>query len=214
MDDTLNMRITSYWQRLKYEANVFVMDHGMFRALYWNKTEIAPGVHRSNYPTEARIRRLKRQGIDTILSLRGDFDGPFNALERDACALHGITLHFAPLGAREAPTADRIRLLMEKFTFIERPFLMHCKSGADRAGLASAIYLIAIEGKSVAEAKKMLSIRFIHFKWTKTGILDMFLDLYEARLEKGAIGFQDWVEQEYDPDALTKMFATRRFTNR
>lgn len=60
----------------------------------------------------------------------------------------------------------------------------------------------------------MLSIRFIHFKWTKTGILDMFLDLYEARLEKGAIGFQDWVEQEYDPDALTKMFATRRFTNR
>jgi len=208
------MRITSLWQRLKYEVIVFVMDHGMFRALYWNKTEIAPGVHRSNYPTHARIRRFKRQGIETILSLRGDFDGPFNALERDACARHGITLHYAPLGAREAPTAARIRLLLEKFNVIDRPFLMHCKSGADRAGLASAIYLIAIEGKSVAEAKKMLSVRFIHFKWTKTGILDLFLDLYQARLEKGEIAFQDWVEQEYDPDQLTQMFAKRRSTNR
>ena len=91
---------------------------------------------------------------------------------------------------------------------------MHCKSGADRASLASAIYLIAIEGKSVAEARQMFSIRFIHFKWTKTGILDMFLDMYEERLERGPIAFQDWVAHEYDPEALTQRFAKRRVTNR
>ena len=87
---------------------------------------------------------------------------------------------------------------------------MHCKSGVDRAILASAIYLIAIEGKSVAEARQMFSLRFIHFKWTKTGILDMFLDMYEERLTQGPITFQDLVAHEYDPEALTQRYTQRR----
>ena len=193
---------------------MFFIDHGMFRALYWNKAQIAPGVYRSNYPTSARIKRLKRQGVNTILSLRGQFDGAFNALERDACERHDVMLTFVPLGAREAPKARRILDLLNTFQEIDRPFLMHCKSGADRASLASAIYLIAIEGKSVAEARQMFSIRFIHLKWTKTGILDMFLDMYEERLEKGPIAFQDWVAHEYDPETLTQRFAKRRITSR
>ena len=210
----MSARINSIWQRLKYEAHVFFIDHGMFRALYWNKAQIAPGVYRSNYPTSPRIKRLKRQGVNTILSLRGQFDGAFNALERDACERHDVMLTFVPLGAREAPKARRILDLLKTFQEIDRPFLMHCKSGADRASLASAIYLIAIEGKSVAEARQMFSIRFIHFKWTKTGILDMFLDMYEERLEHGPIVFQDWVAHEYDPEALTQRFAKRRITSR
>ena len=152
--------------------------------------------------------------MNTILSLRGQFDGAFNALERDACERHDVMLTFAPLGAREAPKARRILDLLKTFQEIDRPFLIHCKSGADRASLASAIYLIAIEGKSVAEVRQMFSIRFIHFKWTKTGILDMFLDMYEERLGQGSIAFQDWVAHEYDPEALTQRFVKRRITNR
>ena len=210
----MSARINSIWQRLKYEAHVFFIDHGMFRALYWNKAQIAPSVYRSNYPTSARIKRLKRQGVNTILSLRGQFDNAFNALERDACERHDVTLTFVPLGAREAPKARRILDLLKTFQEIDRPFLMHCKSGADRASLASAIYLIAMEGKSVAEARQMFSVRFIHFKWTKTGILDMFLDMYEERLEQGPVAFKDWVAHEYDPEALTQRFAKRRITSR
>ena len=210
----MSARINSIWQRLKYEAHVFFIDHGMFRALYCNKAQIAPGVYRSNYPTSAQIMRLKRQGVNTILSLRGQFDGAFNALERDACERHGVALMFVSLGAREAPKARQILDLLKTFKEIDLPFLMHCKSGADRASLASAIYLIAVEGKSVAEARQMFSIRFIHFKWTKTGILDMFLDMYEERLTQGPIAFQDWVTHEYDPEALTQRFAKRRITSR
>ena len=32
----MSARINSIWQRLKYEAHVFFIDHGMFRALYRN----------------------------------------------------------------------------------------------------------------------------------------------------------------------------------
>ena len=66
----------------------------------------------------------------------------------------------------------------------------------------------------MAETRQMYSIRFIHFKWTKTGILDMFLDMYEERLEQGPIAFQYWVAHEYDPEALTLRFAKRRITSR
>ena len=45
-------------------------------------------------------------------------------------------------------------------------------------------------------------------------ILDMFLDMYEERLEQGSIAFQDWVADEYDPEALTHRFAKRRITSR
>ena len=48
----------------------------------------------------------------------------------------------------------------------------------------------------------------------QTGILDMFLDMYEERLEQGPIAFQDWVTHEYDPEALTQRFARRRITSR
>ena len=110
----MSAHINSIWQRLKYEAHVFFIDHGMFRALYCNKAQIAPGVYRSNYPTSAQIMRLKRQGVNTILSLRGQFDGAFNALERDACERHGVALTFVSLGAREAPKARQILDLLKR----------------------------------------------------------------------------------------------------
>ena len=55
---------------------------------------------------------------------------------------------------------------------------------------------------------------FHPFQMDQTGILDMFLDMYEERLEQGPIAFQDWVTHEYDPEALTQRFARRRITSR
>ena len=202
----MSARINSIWQRLKYEAHVFFIDHGMFRALYWNKAQIAPGVYRSNYPTSARIKRLKRQGVNTILSLRGQFDGAFNALERDACERHDVMLTFVPLGAREAPKARRILDLLKTFREIDRPFLMHCKSGADRAGLASAIYLMVIEGKPVSTAKKMLSPKYLHIRNKHVGILDYLLECYEAHSRQTPMDFETWVATVYDPEQITARF--------
>ena len=66
----------------------------------------------------------------------------------------------------------------------------------------------------MSEERQMFSINFIHFKWTKSGMLDMFLDIYEERLTQGPAAFQDWVAHEYDPEALTQRFAKRRITSR
>ncbi len=92
---------------------------------------------------------------------------------------------------------------------IPKPFVLHCKSGADRAGLVSAMYLIIRKKLSVAEAKKQLSFKYLHLDFTKTGILDYILDVFDERLKIANIDFLDWIKKEYNPEILNSSFRGR-----
>lgn len=192
--------------RRRAESYVRWFDHGILRVFWTNQHEIAPGVWRSNHPSPDRIAKQAASGIRTIITLRGRGQAPWALLEREACAAHGITLEGVALQSRKAPAKAQLQELIALFRSTERPMLMHCKSGADRAGLASAIYLMVIEGKPVAEARKMLGARFIHFHWTKTGVLDLLLDHFEAADEPD---FETWLARDYDADALQADFDAR-----
>ena len=196
--------------RRRAERAVFWLDHGFVRAGWTNQAEIAPGVFRSNQPGFRRLARAKAQGIDTVLSLRGDGVSAWQRLEAQYCAELGLDLHTAALRSSRAPEAAALLRLLDLFPKLPRPFLMHCKSGADRAGLVSALWLMEMEGKPPAEAAAMLSPRFVHFRWMKTGVLDAFLEAYAARLAKGAIPLRDWIADEYDADRLQSDFNAAR----
>lgn len=185
------------------------VDHGFLRYLWTNFEEIAPGVFRSNHPHPARLAAYKARGIVGVLNLRGVTQHPPYLIEADACAKLGLTLVSVAFGARAAPRVDRLQELFTAFDTIPRPFVIHCKSGADRAGMVSALYLLD-QGAPMAVARKQLSLRYLHLKFTKTGIQDAFLDLYAARLEQGPIALRDWVMTEYNPEDLRRLFATRR----
>ena len=58
---------------------------------------------------------------------------------------------------------------------------MHCKSGADRVGIASSLYLIYKHKYNVLDASKQLSFKHLHIKYAKTGILDY---LFETAIKK------------------------------
>ncbi len=88
---------------------------------------------------------------------------------------------------------------------------MHCKSGADRAGLAAGLAIL-FEGGSSTEALGQLSWRFGHFSQARTGILDAFFELY-AREAEGRIAFLEWVAQKYDEIELKKAFTAGRLAN-
>lgn len=192
--------------RRKAHRYMLWIDHEILRIPWANFAQVAPGVYRSNQPTRARLERYAARGIKTILFLRATSPVPPYLFARENCAALGLTLVERSLSARSAPKRERLMDLIETFPTLEKPFLMHCKSGADRASLASVIWLLTQEGASVAQARKMLSPRFIHFKWTKTGILDYMLDTYEARTARAPIGFAEWVATEYDADALQAGF--------
>jgi protein tyrosine phosphatase (PTP) superfamily phosphohydrolase (DUF442 family) len=114
-------------------------DHAILRGIWTNEREIAPGVFRSNHPTHERFAQMPARGIHTVLNLRGASVSAHYMTEKASCEALGLTLVNATLHARTAASRAEIQHLIAVFRKIEKPFVMHCKSGADRAGFASAI---------------------------------------------------------------------------
>ncbi|KJZ19668.1 tyrosine-protein phosphatase [Loktanella sp. S4079] len=197
-------------ERKRSEWHMNWLDHGILRKRWHNFSEFAPGAYRSNHPNHVRFKAYAEMGIKSVLNLRGVAKQPHYLFEVESCEDLGLHLVTAHMAARSAPRVERLLQLIAAFETIERPFLMHCKSGADRTGLAAAIYLMLFEGQSLEDARKQLSFRYLHIRRTKTGILDHFLDVYAERNAQSPIAIDEWIKTEYDPDALTKSFAEKQ----
>jgi protein tyrosine phosphatase (PTP) superfamily phosphohydrolase (DUF442 family) len=182
------------WRRARIYNAWF--DHAILRTFWTNQAEIAPGVWRSNHPTKARLKRLKARGLRTVISLRGGADEAHNATERIWCAELGLTLRSVGMSDKALPQRETLLTLIETFREAEAPLLIHCKAGADRAGLASAIYLLSMTDTPLAEARRMLSLRFLHLSGSKAGVLGRVLDAYAAHRD---MPFETWVATVYDP---------------
>lgn len=59
-----------------------------------------------------------------------------------------------------------------------RPVLIHCEAGADRSGVASALYKLLVAKRPVQEASEQLSFRYGHFPWltSRTAAMDRTFD--------------------------------------
>lgn len=187
-------------------SDCILVDHGVFRLAWGNWAAVVPGrLYRSNHPTPVRLRvAVRRFGLRTIINLRGRRACGSDALSRDAARRLGLRHIDAPLESRGAPHRERVLALAEIYRRMEEPALIHCKSGADRTGLASAIFLL-VNGRSLAEARAQLSWRFGHFRYARAGILDAFLLCY-GRQGEGRKPFLDWVREDYDEAALRRDF--------
>lgn len=193
-------------------ASLMLSDHGFLRLAYRNRYRVREGLWRSAQPAPADIRWAQKAGIRTIVSLRaGSFGG--DHLEREACEAAGLSFARVIMQSRAAPLKESLREAMDVFPRLTQPVLLHCKSGADRAGLGTALFLIIVEGATAAEARTQLSLRYGHFKSGRTGILDAFLDYYETTGEQAGIAFPEWVERVYDPDVLTRSFRPNSATD-
>ncbi len=182
------------------------VDHAVLRLLWDNVAEVVPGkLYRCNHPSPGRLARLTRKlGLVTLVNLRGHRKCGSDALSRDAASQLGLVHIDMAFESRGAPHRERILRFAEIYRTLKTPALMHCKSGADRAGLASALAIMFEGGKST-DALNQLSLRFGHFSGSKTGILDAFFILY-GKTAEGRVGFLDWVATEYDEDALRANF--------
>jgi protein tyrosine/serine phosphatase len=190
--------------------DMLLFDHGLLRKAWSNSAEVAPGVWRSNQPDPSAIRRLGKQGFRAILNLRGAMEKGSYLLEREACRAAGIELVDFKLSSRELPTREEILALADIFDRLPRPFLMHCKSGADRAGFAAALYLMLQKGLSPEEAQAQLSLRFLHVRGASTGVLHFLIERYAADNAKRPVGFREWIETAYDPDRLMADYRSAR----
>ncbi len=199
--------------RLAAWRDSLLVDHGIFRTVWSNFAVVLPGrVYRCNHPTPARLSELaSRYRLRTVVNLRGQRRCGSDALSRQATRQLGLVHLDMAFESRGAPHRDRILRFEALYRDLAFPVLMHCKSGADRAGLAAGLVLL-FEGAPAAEALGQLSWRFGHFNRSRTGILDAFFLRYQREAE-GRLSFLDWVRDEYDEAALKRDFVAGRLSS-
>lgn len=201
-----NRPITSFGERVRAWINMLFVDHGIFRLIYLNLHEVAPGFYRSAQPVPHQLTRFARMGGRTVVYLRGGREHGSWQLEQEACESLGLKLEEFVVRSRGAPGREEMLRAGAFFSQLEKPVLVHCKSGADRAGFVSALYMLLVEKVSADEALKQLSWRYGHFRHAPTGILDAFFERYRDEGEKRGIPFETWIAEQYDPQALEREF--------
>nr|WP_321983759.1 tyrosine-protein phosphatase [uncultured Lichenicoccus sp.] len=208
-DDVLNGRAS----RKAAWRDSLLVDHGIFRTVWSNFAPVLAGrVYRCNHPTPARLSDLaSRYHVRTLVNLRGHRRCGSDALSREAARELGLAHVDMAFESRGAPHRERILRFEQIYRSVAFPILMHCKSGADRAGLASGL-VIMFEGGTAAEALRQLSWRFGHFNRSRTGILDAFFLRYQREAE-GRLPFMDWVRDEYDETTLKRDFVSRKLAS-
>lgn len=200
--------------RARAWRGLLLADHGALRLAYRNEHAITPGkMWRSAQPSPHDVARLAKRGIRTIVNLRGDAPGAVLFLEEDACRAHGVDLVNFRVYSREAPSLEILTGARALFDRIAYPALMHCKSGADRVGVMSVLYLFFKEGKSFDEALGQLSLRYGHVRQGKTGVIDYALEKYLTFARKTGAdlssvdAFFAWAQSpQYDHVAIKREF--------
>lgn len=191
--------LSTGWGRFKAYWHSIWGDHAFLRVGFSNAHWIGPDMVRAAQPWPFQLRWWKRDGIRTIINLRGGFDTGFYVLERDACERLGLKMVDFTITSREVPRRETVLGARDLFASIEYPALMHCKSGADRAGIMSVFYRHFHLGHPIREAVRELGLRTLHVKQGKTGVLDYVFERYLAEAEPKGIGFVDWVQSDaYD----------------
>jgi protein tyrosine/serine phosphatase len=213
MDTIFRGDLISHRGRALAWADSLLVDHGLLRIAWSNFATVVPGrLYRSNHPTPWRLSRLSRQlGLRTVVNLRGPCGNGSDALSRAEAARLGLQLIDTPLSSGRAPLPAQVLTLAGALQDAPAPVLVHCKSGADRAGFAAAIYLV-LHGESVAHAQLQLTIRHGHWRRSRAGVLDAFLQRF-AREAEGRKPFLEWVTQDYDAVALGAEFRSSHFAD-
>ena len=158
--------------------DLFFKDHHFLRTRWRNLHQLDEVMWRSNQPSPKQVADLAKRGIKNIVNLRGTRKVGTWQLEAEACAANGIRLYDFTARSRAAPDKQMLYDARDLFASLDGPSLMHCKSGADRAGLMSALYMLVVKQVGARQAMAELSFKYLHVKQAKTGLLDAFFEAY------------------------------------
>lgn len=162
-----------------------------FEIVTGNVREIEPGVFfRSGQLSGAAIEQMiQHRNIMTILNLRGSHpQDRWFAAESSVAQGYGVKYISIPLSPNEEPSVDEMNRIAAILQKANGPILVHCNSGANRTGLVSAIYELAVQGKSPTDASGQLSILYGHFPWlgSRTAAMDRAFEKFAAQWDFNA----------------------------
>jgi hypothetical protein len=168
---------------------------------------VDPGrVIRAAQPTTELTRLISDYRLASILNLRGGSQRDWwYAEEVRTAEARGVTFFDLPLSATRRPGRRDLLLLIDVLSRCQYPLLIHCKAGADRTGLAAAVYLMMHRGEPPGQALRAFSIYHSHVPLFGTEHLHEPLVEYAQWLATKELPhtpeqFRAWVKNDYRSD--------------
>lgn len=127
---------------------------------------------------DALARYKIEYGIRTVVNLRGANPGKdWYDTEIAAADKMGIRHIDFRMSASHELSDPETAALMNLLRTAEKPVLIHCQAGADRSGLAAALYLGAIshQGRQASEGQLSLAYGHISLPWLGAYAMDRTL---------------------------------------
>lgn len=174
MESTTTTSKKSRWKKVLVGFCVFFLlfvCYAYYTSVYRiskNFYEVDPGkFYRSAQLSPDELKEVIAQyGIKTIISLRGAPTG-FSWMKEEVEIAQKNNINFVDLGftIHYFPTNNHMKRFAETLKTAERPILVHCRTGSDRTGEASAIYAVEFMGKSKEQAiDEQLSFKYWHVR--------------------------------------------------
>lgn len=170
--------------------------------LFWllvlrpNIHTIIPGqAYRSAQLSGGRLESFTQEvELKTVINLRPpDAGEDWYREELETVERLGLEYHTVPM-FHGTPRADQVQQLARLIETVERPFLVHCRAGADRTGLAAVITLLLQGEVRPEEISRQVSWRFGAIRADSMGA--PFLEAYRDWLAAGG--------QQHSPDAFRR----------
>lgn len=156
--------------------------------LVGNVHVVEPGVlYRSAQLNEQKLADvITAYGIKSVINLRGENSGSWwYDNEVAVTTAHGASHLDVRMSALQDPADATIAKLMETMRTAPRPILIHCQSGADRTGLATALFERFVERRPADIAAHQISFRYGHFPWL--GSRSIAMDRAYWKLSNGGL---------------------------
>jgi hypothetical protein len=160
-------------------------------------------VIRAAQPTSGLPALIQDYHLASILNLRGGSprDWWYND-EVETAKKSQVAFFDLPLSATKRPSRRDLLRLIGTLDRCEYPLLIHCKAGADRTGLATAVYLMMHCNEPPRHALRAFTIYHSHVPLFGTEHLHEPLDEYASWLEAKGLEhtperFRAWIKNDY-----------------
>jgi len=157
-------------------VHFYLFDHGWIRAIYDNYFVVDEKLHRSGHPSYSTLKKAASSGVTQIISLRHPGKISYQLLEQIWTDRLGLKFVSYSMSASNISDPSIYVTIINQINNNRGKTLIHCKSGADRSGLLSALYLLNKSVPQIEKSLQMLNWKFGHFGLGEKAINMKFLN--------------------------------------